>query len=230
MRLERLEGEADRFAGGGEFARAGRFARGWFQRDSTGLVTRRREVQSTGVGTVWDRLSDEKLLAASRREPAVFGVFYERHEERILRYFLSRVGDAEVAADLTAETFAAPLTGIYRFRTRKGPAVAWLFGIARNTLAASKRRGRVEARARRRIGAPPLVLTDGIIERIEALTDAALGLVEALPVDQQEAVRARIVEERAYAEIAKDLRCSDQVVRKRVSRGLARLRDQLGEP
>jgi DNA-directed RNA polymerase specialized sigma24 family protein len=97
-----------------------------------------------GVG-VWARLSDEELLDASRREPAAFGVFYERHEERMLRYFVSRVGDAEVAADLTAETFAAALAGAHRFRARKGPAVAWLFGIARNTLAVSKRRGRVEA-------------------------------------------------------------------------------------
>jgi RNA polymerase sigma factor (sigma-70 family) len=182
------------------------------------------------VGTVWDRSSDEELLDASRREPAAFGVLYERHEERMLRYFLCRVGDAEVAADLTAETFAAALAGAHRFRVREGPAVAWLFGIARNTLAESKRRGRVEARARRRIGAPPLVLTDEVVERIEALGGAALELVEELPADQQEAVRARIVEDREYSDIAKDLRCSEAVVRKRVSRALTRLRDQLGEP
>ena len=182
-----------------------------------------------GVG-VWARLSDEELLDVSRREPAAFGVLYERHEERMLRYFVGRVGDAEVAADLTAETFAAALAGAHRFRARKGPAVAWLFGIARNTLAVSKRRGRVEARARRRIGAPPLVLTDEVIERIEALSGPALELVEELPADQQAALRARIVDDRGYADIAKDLRCSEQVVRKRVSRALARLRDQLGEP
>jgi RNA polymerase sigma-70 factor (ECF subfamily) len=38
-----------------------------------------------------------------------------------------------------------------------------------------------------------------------------------------------VVDERDYAEIAKDLRCSEAVVRKRVSRGLARMRDQMGE-
>jgi RNA polymerase sigma factor (sigma-70 family) len=177
-----------------------------------------------------ESLSDEELLDASRRDPAAFGVFYERHEERMLRYFLGHVGDPEVAADLTAETFATALASAHRFRARKGPAVAWLFGIARNTLGTSKRQGRVEARARRRIGAPPLLLTDEVLERIEALSGAALELVKELPADQQEAVRARIVEDREYAEIAKDLRCSEQVVRKRVSRGLARLRDQLGEP
>src|SRR5215218_6492452 len=83
-------------------------------------------VQSRSVNSAPGRLSDEELLDASRREPAAFGVFYERHEERILRYFLARVGDAEVAADLTAETFAAALAGAHRFRARKGPAVAWL--------------------------------------------------------------------------------------------------------
>jgi len=75
---------------------------------------------------VWAQLSEEELLDASRRELAALGVFYERHEERMLRYLVSRVGDAEVAADLTAETFAAALAGAHRFRARKGPAVAWL--------------------------------------------------------------------------------------------------------
>lgn len=181
------------------------------------------------MGIDLERSSDEELLQACRREPAAFGVFYARHEERMLRYFVGRVGDAEVAADLTAETFAAALAGAHRFRARKGPAAAWLFGIARNVLAASMRRGRVEARARARIGTPPLVLTDELVERIDALSGPALELVEGLPVDQKQAVRARVLDEREYPEIAKDLRCSEAVVRKRVSRGLAHLRDQLGE-
>jgi RNA polymerase sigma-70 factor (ECF subfamily) len=145
----------------------------------------------------------------------------------VLRYFLARVGDAEVAADLTAETFAAALAGAHRFRPRKGPGAAWLFGIARNTLAMSRRRGRVEARARRRLGTPPLELTDELIERVETLGATALELVHGLPAEQQEAVRARVVEEREYEDIAKDLRCSEAVVRKRVSRGLASLRTSL---
>jgi RNA polymerase sigma factor (sigma-70 family) len=182
------------------------------------------------VGVDWERSPDEELLGAARRAPAAFGVFYERYEERMLRYFLARVGDAEVAADLTAETFAAALAGAHRFRARKGEPAAWLYGIARNTLAMSMRRGRVEARARRSIGAPVLVLTDEVVERIEALEGSpALELVEALPPDEQAAVRARVVDEREYADIAKDLRCSEAVVRKRVSRGLARMRDRMEE-
>ena len=181
------------------------------------------------MGVSWDAESDEALLAAARSDPAAFAAFYRRFEERMLRYFLSRVGDAEVAADLTAETFAAALAGVRRFRAARGPAAAWLFGIARNTLAMSARRGRVEASARRRLGMPPLELTDDLIERIDALAGPALELVGDLPPEQEQAVRARVIDERDYADIAKDLRCSEAVVRKRVSRGLAQMREELGE-
>jgi RNA polymerase sigma-70 factor (ECF subfamily) len=54
-------------------------------------------------------------------------------------------------------------------------------------------------------------------------------LVEQLPAVEREAVRARVVEERSYREIATELRCSEMVIRKRVSRGLARVRKQLNE-
>ena len=41
--------------------------------------------------------------------------------------------------------------------------------------------------------------------------------------------RARVIDERQSADIAKDLRCSEAVVRKWVSRGLAQVREELGE-
>jgi RNA polymerase sigma factor (sigma-70 family) len=181
------------------------------------------------MSPVWDETPDERLLATARAEPAAFGAFYRRHEDRILSYFLARVGDPEVAADLTAETFAAALSSAHRFRARKTPASAWLFGIARNNLAMSRRRGRVEVRARRRLRMEPLVLTDESIERISALDGTALALVEELPGDQQDAVRARVIDELDYGDIAMDLRCSEAVVRKRVSRGLETLRARMEE-
>ena len=175
--------------------------------------------------TVWDRSPDDELLRAARTDARAFAAFYRRHEDRVLGYFLARVGDPEVAADLTAETFAAALVSAHRYRPRKKkPAVAWLFGIARNKLAMSRRQGRVEARARRRLGMAPLVLDDESIERIAALDRTALSLVSELPGDQRDAVRARVIDERDYSDIATDLRCSEAVVRKRVSRGLGALR------
>jgi RNA polymerase sigma-70 factor (ECF subfamily) len=49
-------------------------------------------------------------------------------------------------------------------------------------------------------------------------------LLAVLPADERAAVRARVIDELGYGEIARSLGCSEMVVRKRVSRGLARLR------
>jgi RNA polymerase sigma-70 factor (ECF subfamily) len=106
-----------------------------------------------------------------------------------------------------------------------------LIGIARNTLGHSLRSGQVDARARARLGAAALVVEDHDIDlvlELAASADGAAGqLLTALPPDEQAAVRARVIDEREYAEIATELGCSELVVRKRVSRGLSRLRAAL---
>jgi len=177
-----------------------------------------------------DPRTDEELLAAVDREPEAFGIFYRRHVLPLLGYFVRRTGDAELAADLCAETFAAALDGLRRFDPARGPAVAWLYGIARRLLGHAASRGVVEDRARRRLGMAPLELTDAALERIETEAgEVATSALDALPADQREAVRARILDERDYADIARTTRTSEAVVRKRVSRGLAGLRARVKE-
>ena len=111
---------------------------------------------------------------------------------------------------------------------RRGPAVAWLYGIARRQLGTALRRGAVEDRARRRLGMAPLDLTDKALERIQAEADVAMTALDRLPADQREAIKARVIDERGYAEIAVSAQTSEAVVRKRVSRGLAGLRSRMG--
>jgi RNA polymerase sigma-70 factor (ECF subfamily) len=55
------------------------------------------------------------------------------------------------------------------------------------------------------------------------------ALLAVLPSDLSHAVRARVLDELEYGEIARGLDLSEQVVRKRVSRGLTRLRARLQE-
>jgi DNA-directed RNA polymerase specialized sigma24 family protein len=52
--------------------------------------------------------------------------------------------------------------------------------------------------------------------------------VELLGSDQRDAVRAHVVDDRSYAEIASAQHVSEAVVRKRVSRGLASVRERMG--
>lgn len=179
-------------------------------------------------------MTDSELLAASASGDAdAFAKFYRRHLAAVLAYCLNATESADTAADLTAEVFAAALSGADRYQPQHDSAAAWLRGIARNKLLDSRRRGRVEDATRRKLGMAPLALEDEDLRRVEELAAsgqsarALSAVVDELPAEQREAVHARIVDERSYADIAAELRCSESVVRQRVSRGLARARARL---
>lgn len=177
--------------------------------------------------------SDEDLLVRSQVEPAAFGVFYGRRVDAVLAFFMRRTRDPELAADLTAEAFAGALMSIKRYSPDR-PALACLFTIANRKLADSLRRGRVEIRARRRLGTEPLILEDVDLERVEARADAARGdsalaLLESLSEEHRQAIEGRVVDEDTYEDLARTMRCSQAVVRQRVSRGLAQLRTRIEE-
>jgi RNA polymerase sigma factor (sigma-70 family) len=179
-----------------------------------------------------DWLTDVELLAAiADRDATSFSIFYQRHLPVTLAYLVRQTRDPELAADLAAEVFAAVLLAAHKYKPHGNSATPWVLGIARNKMLMSVRRGRIEAQARRRLGFDPVALEDADLERVTATADRGAGrlaaLVDELPADERRAVLSRVVEERSYREIATELKCSEMVVRKRVSRGLARVRAQL---
>jgi RNA polymerase sigma factor (sigma-70 family) len=181
-----------------------------------------------------DRSDGELLAGVAARDSAAFAMFYRRHLPSVVGFLLRETGDREASADLAAEVFAAVFLVAGRFRARgAGSAWPWVRGIAENKLRESCRRGRVEDRARRRLAFEPEALDDEDLARVEELAARAgngvMGLVEQLPERQRAAVRSRVVQEREYREIARELQCSELVARQHVSRGLARLRGQLTE-
>jgi RNA polymerase sigma-70 factor (ECF subfamily) len=174
------------------------------------------------------------LLRASRDGRGGFDAFYRRHRDAVLSFHARRVAEPELAADLTAETFAAALLAVHD-HDRGLPEVplAWLFTIAHRKLIDSYRRGQVEDAARRRLSLEPIVIEDEDIARIEKTaqaTDAATELARCLPAEQYQALLARVIDEREYADIAGELNCSKSVVRMRVSRALNTLRAGMDKP
>jgi RNA polymerase sigma factor (sigma-70 family) len=182
-----------------------------------------------------DRWSDGELLAAiAVGDERAFAVFYGRHLPGVVAFLVRETRDREAAADLAAEVFAAVLLAARRYRDDGEPAGRWVVGIARNKLKVSRRRGRIEERARRRLGYEPVALTDADLERVDMLAaqgdaGSAASLIDSLPAPEREAVRRRVLQEQSYREAAVELRCSELVVRKRVSRGLARIRKEIKE-
>jgi RNA polymerase sigma factor (sigma-70 family) len=172
------------------------------------------------------------VAAAAAKDEAAFSMLYRRYLPVVLRWCLRETGNRELAADLSAEVFAAALISARRYRPEQGSVLAWLLGIARNKLLESRRRKRVEDSARRRLRLEPMPLSDADLDRVDELAslDAEiLALVEELPAPLRSALAARVVQERSYEEIAAELSCSQSVVRQRVSRALKTLRSQMEE-
>jgi RNA polymerase sigma-70 factor (ECF subfamily) len=170
--------------------------------------------------------SDEELLSAP--DARSFEEFYARQVDTLLRYFARRTHDAELAADLTSETFAAALAARRRYRPEKGAAGAWLFAIASRKLADAQRRGYAERRMCKRLGMQRIPLTADDLAHIEALGASSVEtLLEGVGPDQRAAIQAHVIEERGYDQIAIEMDTSEAVVRKRVSRGLTHARRRL---
>jgi RNA polymerase sigma-70 factor (ECF subfamily) len=186
--------------------------------------------------TETDTRSDEALLQATCREPAAFAVFYRRYARAVLGCAMRRLADAELAADVTSEVFAAALEASDRFDPSRGSARGWLFGIVANQVGSAARRRGADTRARRRLGMEPVALADDQRAWVEALAleqDALLvrqALTE-LSASERMVLELRVIDGRTYQQLAEELGVSEPAVRKRVSRGLAalRLRFQQGE-
>ena len=173
--------------------------------------------------------ADADLLRGTRADPELFGEFFDRHYQDVVQYFWLRTADAEVSADLTAETFAAALEGLERFDERRGTASAWLFGIADKQLRQWLRRGRVDRRSRDRLHLDPIRFDERGYERVEALRDIGrmveplAAALAALPDNLRRAVELRVLDQLEYGAVAHQLGCSEGAARVRVSRGLKQL-------
>ncbi len=159
-----------------------------------------------------------------------FAAMYAREGEVVLVFLARRTLDAAIAADLAAETFALAFRSWPRLLGRSEEEVrAWLFTVARRQISRYLRRGRVERRAVQRLGIRlPSLHEDDVaaIEERAGLSElrTALGVeLVRLSLEQREALRLRVVEERSYEEVALVLGVSEQAVRARVSRGLRAL-------
>ena len=104
------------------------------------------------------------------------------------------------------------------------------FAIARNQLTDHFRSEQAHGSAVRRLGIERRDLTDAEYDRIEELAathdlrELVAEELERLPVEQQDAVRLRLMDELSYEEVAERLGITQPAARARVSRGLRTLR------
>jgi len=154
-----------------------------------------------------------------------FEQLYAEHWREVLGYALRRTGSPADAADVASEVFLVvwrrrdEVPGHEDFRP-------WLYGVARNVLLASVRRGRVEGAACERLGIG-VELDRPEIQPNESWLEGLDEALAALPPGQREAIELRVVDDLDYDGVAERLDTTPAAARVRVHRGLAALRIRL---
>ncbi|PRX95788.1 RNA polymerase sigma factor [Allonocardiopsis opalescens] len=114
-------------------------------------------------------------VALIGRDPDAFEAFYRANVAAVQRFVARRVDDPHRAADLTADVFVAVIESAHTYRPGRGGPVGWLYGVARNVVAADRRRSAKEDRTARQVAGRRLVDEDdlaGLVDRIDAQAEA----------------------------------------------------------
>jgi RNA polymerase sigma-70 factor (ECF subfamily) len=170
-------------------------------------------------------------IAAARDDPRAFAPLYDRYAVPIYRFCYRKVGDPDLANDLTAQIFLRAIERLDRYTPRPGATFrSWLFAIARNTITDRWRRHRPttpldpdhhlpadddpgpEARA---------VHGDEI--------DRLLAVLDRLPDSHRDIVELRLAG-LTTNEVADALGLTQSAVKSAQSRAYKRLRDLLAPP
>jgi RNA polymerase sigma-70 factor, ECF subfamily len=173
---------------------------------------------------------DASLVERSRTDPESFGILYDRYCEQIYRYVHRRLSDRESAEDVTAEVFFKALKALDSYRPATAPFSAWLYRIAANAVVDHLRARRVTVTLD--VAADPADRADPVdqqaVNRVEAarVWEAVDRLTEA----QRAAVVLRLGHDLPIAAIAARLDRSEGAVKLLLNRGLAAVREQLGDP
>ncbi len=178
--------------------------------------------ETSGPPAVDDRL----LVEAAKRDPGRFGELYELNFARVYAYIARRVGDRDVAQDLTSDVFHKALAGIQGFEWRGVPFAGWLLRIAANMIVdRSKRSGR-EVSGQEDLPDLPDLGAQPSLEDIDQ-TGRLFRLVEKLPADQRRVIGMRFAEEKSIREIATALGRSEGAVKQLQFRALQNLRARM---
>ena len=181
-----------------------------------------------GDGTrIWQPDDELELLEkASRAEPAALGMLYDQYVERIYAYIYHRVGQADLAEDLTGQVFMRMLEAVRSGKGWRTSFSGWLYRIAHNLVIDHYRRKHratlvniddaepVQAQA-----GDPVRSVENQYER-ERLRTALAKLTE----EQSQVISLRFLEDLSIAEVAEIMEKTEGAVKALQYRAVLALR------
>ncbi|HEX2296019.1 MAG TPA: sigma-70 family RNA polymerase sigma factor [Actinomycetota bacterium] len=170
-----------------------------------------------------DPPDDEGLASRAAHDFAAFAELYQRYLEPVYRYVRSQTRDRATAEDLTAQVFFKALSAAATFKG-DGSYRAWIFTIARNTVASWRADRKSRLVPIEDLPDPPDPAPSAQSLAIASEDRALLwSAVARLPEAQREVVRLRYRRDLTIEEIARVTRRSSGAVRVLLHRARARL-------
>jgi RNA polymerase sigma-70 factor (ECF subfamily) len=176
-------------------------------------------------------VTDERVLLerAKQYDEEALGELYDRYAPRVYAYIFRRIGQAQVAEDITGDTFVRVIQAIQSERFWHTSFQAWLYRIAHNLVVDHYRRqpAAVEAELDERLVA---AADDIFMAADRRLSYQELGMaMRLLTPDQQQVLALRFGEGMTSREVADVLDKTVGAVEALQHRGLASLRRVLEE-
>ncbi len=175
---------------------------------------------------VEDSEQQSLLERASRAEPAALATIYDQYIERIYAYIYHRVGQAELAEDLTGQVFIQMMEAIRNNQGWKTSFSGWLYRIAHNLIVDHYRhRGRAtfvdidEAPAIASTESDPSRSAQANLDRDQL--QAAMG---QLTEEQAQVITLRFLEDMSIAEVAAIMQKSEGAIKALQYRAVLALR------
>ena len=173
--------------------------------------------------------SDDKFLLerAQAYDPVALGEIYDKYAPRIYKYVYYRIGNADLAEDLTSGVFTKMLEAIQSSKAWRVSFSGWLYRIAHNMVVDHFRR---RPKERELPLDERLVAADNDPERAAeiALTSERLrDAVNLLTYDQAQVITLKFAEGMSNAEVAQILGKTEGAIKSLQYRALGALRKQL---
>jgi len=197
------------------------------------VVTPSRSATKNGyMARPRDVLKDQPHTQRWGADPDAFEAFYRKHVEAVERFVARRVGDRELAADLTADVFLAAIEAAETYEPSRGAPGAWLFGIAQAVVGSRLRRAGRELRANARFRGRELLDRDDVARMDERLAAEAqarrlYSAMDRLPEGERAVLELVAVDELSLGEAAVALGIRPVTARVRFHRARRRMADQL---
>ena len=169
------------------------------------------------------------LIQKAQKNPKAFRPLYDTHFQQIFSFIFHRVGDKDLAADITSQTFLKALTNIGKYKPMGYRFSAWLYKIALNE---------VRYHFRKQTSSREFYADDQVIQNIEEafeepFDEELLALINSLishmGEDAVQLIELRFFEQKSFKDISCILGISEANAKMRTYRLIEKIKEQINE-